>query len=370
MSGLEELHIRYMTRVISPDAQKLLNNARSLEDAEKFLVSGQSSFGNWCLPGLLPQQGTCVLYGQSGSGKSFFAVHLALHIAGGLPWLGSKVKKGTVVYLTTEDRTGIEARAVASVRHMDSPQLERLPLVFLTPPPLHSEAWSNAMIDVLSEIQFRNGQPVEAVFLDTLGAAFGGRSQDDAAQMTLATDAIHSITEYFKCMFLSVHHSGKDRYRGMRGSQVLRDRSDTVIAVSASRGGFITAEIQKQRNGPIIAPIKFMLEPTQVSIGDVSIRTCTIVDLSISLNGANKTTADAEQTAIRKPPRDSLTALEVLKNITNGAGVPIEVWRNAVYQAFGDREKDAKRQAFNTARKRLLTDRLVTITGDTVSFLA
>jgi hypothetical protein len=66
-----------MTRSISPKAKNLLANARNLESAADFIASGQSTFGQWCVPGFLPQQGTAVLYGQSGSAKSFLAIHLS-----------------------------------------------------------------------------------------------------------------------------------------------------------------------------------------------------------------------------------------------------------------------------------------------------
>jgi hypothetical protein len=365
-----------MTRAISPDVKELLTNARNLEGAAALIASGQSTFGKWCLPGFLPQQGTAVLYGQSGSAKSFFAVHLALRMAAGLSWFGSKVKKGTVVYLATEDRAGIEARAVAAALHMDDLHMRDLSLEFLTPPSVHSDAWLSVLIEALTEIQVRNDQPIVAVFLDTLGAAFGGRSQDDAAQMTVATDAIEAVAEHFKCLFLSIHHSGKDQYRGMRGSQVLKDRSDTVITTSVSKSGIITATIQKQRNGALGAPITFRLAPVQIPMGDIQIDTCVIADLSIGSSAGSKAKFDIRpeedepQPSPRKLPRDTQTALKALKSLANGAGTSIDAWRAAAYEAFGDRDKDAKRQAFNTAKKRLLADSHITITEDGVSFLA
>ena len=123
-----------MTRTISPNVKKLLTNARNLESAADLIASGQSTFGKWCLPGFLPQQGAAVLYGQSGSAKSFLAIHLALCIAAGLSWFGSKVDKGTVVYLATEDRAGIEARAVAAAKHMNDLHMGDLSLEFLSHP--------------------------------------------------------------------------------------------------------------------------------------------------------------------------------------------------------------------------------------------
>lgn len=44
--------------------------------------------------GLMPRSGLTVLYGESGSGKTFNALDLACHVAAGLPWRGLDVEQG------------------------------------------------------------------------------------------------------------------------------------------------------------------------------------------------------------------------------------------------------------------------------------
>ena len=72
--------------------QHLLDNARNLAGAAEFLKSGRSTFGKWCIPGLLPQQGTAAIYGPTMTGKTFVALHLALSIAGAVDWFGKRLQ--------------------------------------------------------------------------------------------------------------------------------------------------------------------------------------------------------------------------------------------------------------------------------------
>lgn len=367
-----------MTRELSDGAKRLLHNARSLEDAAALIAAAKSTFGKCAVPGLLPEQGTAVLYGQSGSGKSFLAVYLALCLSAGLPWFGEKVRSGLVIYLASEDRAGIEARAVAAASRMEGVSIPGLPLKFLTPPPIHSDQW-HELTRALAELQLLQEAKITAVVLDTMGAAFGGNSQDDAAQMTIATDRAQGIAERFGCLFLLIHHSGKDQFRGMRGSQVLKDRSDVVIALSKQRSGLITASIEKQRNGSPDEPITFRLRPVSVAIGEQTIETCTIGDLArgaparaaVPLAEARADTAARSGQAEKLPKGDTLLVLEALRALSNGEASTIKAWRAKSYEAFGERENDAKRQAFNTAKTRLLKEfSLISIHGDTVRFFA
>lgn len=50
--------------------------------------------GAWAVKGLIPQRGLFVLYGHSGTGKSFLLVDMLLHIACGMEWAGRKVEPG------------------------------------------------------------------------------------------------------------------------------------------------------------------------------------------------------------------------------------------------------------------------------------
>ncbi|MBR1156867.1 AAA family ATPase [Bradyrhizobium sp. JYMT SZCCT0428] len=348
-----------MSRALSAPAKVLLSNSRNLSDAAAFLQSDMSTFGKWCIPGLLPKQGTAAIYGPTGSGKTFFAVHLALSKAAGLPWFGPRMEAGTVVYLVTEDRLGVEARAVAAAKHMGL-KLEDTAFEFLTPFAIHVEDWANSLIEVLSEIQIRNGEPIAIVFLDTLGAAFGGRSQDDAAQMTLVADAMQAIAEHFKCVFVVVHHSGKNAAKGMRGSQVLKDRVDAVIELSKTKGDMMRIEVEKQRNGAPGAPLTCRLSYAKVSVGGGRVESTRIVtEVAIAATSPMIARAPAKPVKLARDEKavfDAMNATPVPLTVRN-----FDLLTRAALIAAKPRKDGAVRTAISHTKKQLLSKKIIEI---------
>ena len=65
----------------------------------------------------MPKDDLVVLFGASGTFKSFLAIDMALHIAHGLPWLGRKTAAGSVVYVAAEGAGGLRKRLAAYARH-------------------------------------------------------------------------------------------------------------------------------------------------------------------------------------------------------------------------------------------------------------
>lgn len=348
-----------MSRALSAPARVLLSNSRNLWDAAVCLESDMSTFGKWCIPGLLPKQGTAAIYGPTGSGKTFFAVHLALSKAAGLPWFGPRMEVGTAVYLITEDRPGVEARAVAAAKHLGL-KLEDTAFEFLTPFAIHVDHWASSLIEALTEIQTRNDEPIAAVFLDTLGAAFGGRSQDDAAQMTLVADAMQAIAEHFKCVFVVVHHSGKNEARGMRGSQVLKDRVDAVITLSKAKGDWISINVEKQRNGASGASLTCRLSYAEVSIGGGHVESTRIVT-ALAIAATSSTIARAHAKPV-KLARDEKAVFDAMKATPEPVTIRnFEILTKAALIAVKPRKDGAVRTAISHTKNQLLSKKLIEI---------
>src|SRR5262245_38754083 len=62
---------------------------------------------------LLIDEGLSVTYGEAGCGKTFFILHLGLHVAAGLRWFDREVERGGVLYLALEGSYGIRNRIAA-----------------------------------------------------------------------------------------------------------------------------------------------------------------------------------------------------------------------------------------------------------------
>ncbi|UHC14440.1 helicase RepA family protein [Methylobacterium currus] len=319
----------------------------TLTEAIRRLSDPAAAFRNPVVPGFIPSRGLTVLYGASGTGKTFAALDVALRVAGGLPWGSRPLRHGLVVVIAAEDPEGVMVRAVAAAQSLDALDA---PIRITRPPcPVTDGSFGGIVSAVIRELAEETGLEPALVILDTLGAAFGGASQDDAGPMTMATGQLLQIAEQCGCGVVALHHTSKGGDR-MRGSQVLHDRADAVIRLSRSAGS-VRGEVEKARNGPTKGGFTFQLGAVDLELaGAEPIRTCVVQNLVVDADSAGRTDARPKRLS-----RDAQTALDELRRLTlNGEAVPEDIWRSAVTIAFGERKPGALRQALSNARTILM----------------
>ena len=123
----------------------------------------------YLVKGLLEEGGMSVIFGASNSGKTFFAIDLACHIALGRPWCNKTVRKGAVVYVAGEGGLGINERLIAFMKHHN---LEDLANFYVIPSNVllcKEESMRDAFMRIIEEIP-----NVKLVIIDTLARAMGG----------------------------------------------------------------------------------------------------------------------------------------------------------------------------------------------------
>ena len=191
-----------------------------------------------------------VVYGESNSGKTFFACDLALHTSMGWDWRGLETEQTGVIYCALEGTHGITNRLAAFKDHYkDKMQGEIPPFGIITTGInlLDPEADTRRLIDTVIAAQDRAPQPVGLIVIDTLSRAISGgneNSPDDMGAIVINSDRIRQATGGH-VMF--IHHSGKDQARGARGHSLLRAATDTEIEVQRSDNGPSVATVRKQR---------------------------------------------------------------------------------------------------------------------------
>jgi hypothetical protein len=83
---------------------------------EWFSEAAQSALDepvNPLIDGLFDEGALSVIYGDSGSGKTFATLDMAFHVGAGLDWNGKKVTRGLVVYVAAEGGKRIKRRIAA-----------------------------------------------------------------------------------------------------------------------------------------------------------------------------------------------------------------------------------------------------------------
>ena len=196
------------------------------------------------IEGLLTSRSVAVIYGDSNSGKTFFALSLAAAIARGQSVYGRQVDPGVVVYLASEAPGSIRSRLQALKRYYRD-DLRNLAMV---PVPVNfheSDRDMLAVIGLVREIEQSHG-PVRLIVGDTLARLTAGANENSGEDMGPVMARFDRLAQESGSALLAIHHSGKDAARGARGWSGIRAHIDTEIEI-AEKDGIRCASVTKQR---------------------------------------------------------------------------------------------------------------------------
>ena len=218
----------------------------------------------WLIKHWLPKQGLGVIFGHPATGKSFFALDMAIAIASGQPWGEYETTPGGVIYLVAEGVTGFRNRVAALKQERalaKGTPFAMMPCAINLQAP-HGD--TESFIAAIEAAKERLGGNPAAVFIDTVSRTFGGADENSPA-MTGYVENCGKVAEKFGCLVVAVHHMPKDKEATtMRGHGSLPAACDTTIRVDR-RGERRFAEIAKQKDGP--DDLRVELELQQVTIG-------------------------------------------------------------------------------------------------------
>jgi len=200
----------------------------------------------YIIKGVMAQEAMSVVYGPSNSGKTFFALDLAYHVAIGAEWRGRRVRQCAVLYLAAEGGRGIANRIVA-LKHetgvLEAPFALRRAGMDL----LKDQADLKAVYNLAQHVKSHaEGMPL-LIVIDTLSRVMAGGDENSAQDMTALIRNIDAIRDATKAHIMLVHHTGKDTAKGARGHSSLRAATDTEIEVQ-NENGERAAQVTKQRD--------------------------------------------------------------------------------------------------------------------------
>lgn len=290
--------------------------------------------------------GYCLVFGPSGTRKTFTMVDWSLRVAAGLPVGPYRTRQGAVIYIAAEDRAGVEQRFVAASEAagigFDVPVyvVDRLGRA-------DSADFADLVVDRANHVA--GGQPIRMVVIDTLGASTSEGLNDDSVCARITENMIGIASRLGGASVVAVHHTGKDHERGARGAQVLIDRADTSIEMSRTPSGS-KAVIKKQRNGRdgLILDIEF--EGHRVSLAPLGKGETLVVARQEA--GSPSLAAPVETRAARseRPLGKSATiALVALRRLGGDDGpIEFETWRVEAMKGLESRKGwfDAKKALF------------------------
>jgi KaiC/GvpD/RAD55 family RecA-like ATPase len=178
----------------------------------------------WRIKNVLPEQGIAVVYGPSGSGKSFLVLDMLQSLASGREWFGRTVKQCAVTYIVLEGEAGLASRVSAyRIRHGATSSDIRY---VVQPFRLLQDIDINELVEAIQA-----AGTGDVVVLDTLSRATPGADENDSKAMGQVIAAAKLLQDLIGGLVLLIHHTGKDASKGMRGHSSLHAALDCAIEV-------------------------------------------------------------------------------------------------------------------------------------------
>jgi hypothetical protein len=244
----------------SEEARAKAEDRFRLETATEFVVRRKAS---WIIKNVIPNANLGVIYGASGSGKSFFAFEMAAAIARGIEWRGHKTVKSKVCWVAAEGQEDMRKRVAGYCMHHGINPSELTNLYFVANAPNMME-----LTDARSLVkQIRVQGQFDLVVMDTLAQVMPGGNENSGEDMGKVLGHCKEITRLTGAMVELIHHSGKDESRGARGWSGLRAACDfefEVIRADEDR----VATITKMKGGADGGEFGFRLQTISVGVDD------------------------------------------------------------------------------------------------------
>ena len=174
-------------------------------------------------------RGFNVVFGPSGTYKSFYMLGQSLHVAQYYP----------VVYVAAEGSAGLNSRVAAWSDYYKS-STDNLHFI-CEEVNLRDDKVVSSLIETIKPIK------PQLVVFDTLARCLVGGDENSAKDLGMAVHNCARIQRAFSTAVSLVHHSNRAD-RGERGSGALRGASDVMVEISASGDGIIRASCSKTKD--------------------------------------------------------------------------------------------------------------------------
>jgi hypothetical protein len=304
----------------------------------------------------VPRKGLFLVYGPPKSGKSFWVLDLAMHIALGLPYRGQPLLNGPVVYIAAEGTGGFPKR-IEAFRRRHGGHGAPFHLCLVRPDLIADHPV------LISDIRAQLGafqEPV-AVVVDTLNRTLVGSESKDG-DMARYLNAASAIEDSFGCAVILVHHSGLEPGRP-RGHTSAPAAADVMISIEPFEPNLVVATVELSKDGPSGNKLVSRLEVVEVGRDedDKPVTSCVIIPVDDP--------PPEKKPSSKLSKRDELARRTLVDLLAEGGAVAapsiapigtkaikVDDWRDACYSRgiFGDDVTPAtRRKAFQRAKDQL-----------------
>lgn len=301
----------------------------------------QASFAQvrWCVKHVIPSASIGMMFGGSGTFKSFIALDAALHVAHGLPWMGRITTQAPVLYIAAEGGSGLWARINAwhkdrGLKWGDIP-FYVLPVAL----DLAADAWR--VVEAAQGIGVVPG----LVVVDTLSQTYAGEENSANEMAAYFRELGLRFREIWSASVLMVHHTGHQATERPRGSSAIRANVDYLLSVFRDEKEMLaTLGCVKQKDGELFSDATFAMSVVELGVDNDGDKVTSLVARHLSTPEEIERARLQEQAAGRGGRASSLTSLA--QN-----GMAERDLRKAFYELLEGLDAEAKKKAYQRARR-------------------
>lgn len=219
---------------------------RTLDEARVELAYTESAYRPGDEPDelikrLLPKNGVTMIGGQSGAGKTFALIAMALALATGTPFLGHPVRERVGVIIAAAEGAGtIAARLEAAKRHLGITEDLPIGIIKRVPDLKDGQQCVPFVQDVrllAEDMERRHGVRVGVLSIDTITSAFSIENENDNSEAAGVCKILAWMGGELQMAIVPVHHFGKSADQGLRGASAWRANVDHGLSILADRDG-------------------------------------------------------------------------------------------------------------------------------------
>jgi hypothetical protein len=223
---------------------------------------------DWIIKGFLTSGDLAMVYGDSGTYKSFFTIALAGAVACGVDFFGISLRKpGSVFYIASEGQGGIVRRFKGWAQN-NRYDLKDRPIYRYSASANLIEATGVLYAAIEEALKTEAAPPVLAV-IDTLAASLGG-DDSDTGDSSLGLAALGKLRGKFPGMaFVLVHHTGHNEKTRARGAYLWRAAMDVEYRLEKAdpknpESRAVNLINTKAKETDLLPPMSFQLKPRVV----------------------------------------------------------------------------------------------------------
>lgn len=194
-------------------------------------------FVDYIIKGVMNRGEVAVVFGDSGSMKSFVCADMLFHAVVGWDWRGHKVQQSGCAGLVVlgEGQAGYQKRLAALRKHHNDELGGQTVPIWVVPKPVRLDTGSGELSYWIEQAEKKLGQEIKIVLMDTLSLMLGEGEESSNTDIAIALNNARAAIG--NRAIILVHHTGHGDKTRERGAYQIRGNADVRILIKRDEGG-------------------------------------------------------------------------------------------------------------------------------------